>query len=85
MFDLDSVYKALIFAVKAHNGQKMKYPKDADYTGHIFGVALTAINFIENENLDKSLVIKVALLHDVLEDTKVDYAELKEKIGRAHV
>lgn len=81
MFDLDSVYKALLFAVRAHDGQKMKFPSDVDYTGHIFGVALTAINFIANEDVDKSLVIKVALLHDVLEDTNVGYAELEENFG----
>lgn len=81
MFNLDKIYKALFFAVKAHEGQKMKQPSNVDYTAHIFGVALTALNYIEKENVDKSLVVIVALLHDVLEDTSVSYDEIKNVFG----
>lgn len=82
MFDLDSVYRAMIFAVSKHEGQKIKYPVGVDYSAHIYGVTLTALNFIENEDVDKSLVIKVALLHDTLEDTKTTYNEIEENFGK---
>lgn len=81
MFDLEKIYDAIFFAIRAHQGQKMKQPCDVDYSGHFFGVALTALNFIENENIDKDLVLEVALLHDVLEDTEVTFEELKNSFG----
>ena len=81
MIDLERVNRAIFFAVKAHEGQKMKFPSDVDYSAHIFGVALTALNFAENEKVDKNLILMVALLHDVLEDTNVSYEEIKDAFG----
>ena len=82
MFDLESVWDVIIFAVRAHRGQEMKCPVKTDYTAHIFGVALTALDFAESENVDKDLIVKVALLHDTIEDTSVCYDELLGLFGK---
>ena len=82
MYDLKKANKALLFAVRAHAGQKMQYPNDVDYSAHIFGVALTAINFMEDKNLDNDLIVVVALLHDTLEDTSTKYEDLAFEFGK---
>lgn len=81
MWDYEKVNEALFFALKAHKDQKMKYPSHVPYSAHIFGVALTALNFMQNENVDQTLVLLFALLHDTLEDTAVEYDELEQKFG----
>lgn len=81
MWNYEKVNEALFFAMKAHENQKMKYPSDVPYSAHIFGVALTALNYIQDENVDQTLVLLIALLHDTLEDTAVKYDDLKEKFG----
>lgn len=82
--DIDKYNKALFFAQKAHQNQKMKYPSDAPYILHCVGVASTALVASENDsthNLDRNLIAQVALLHDTLEDTSTCFGELKKEFG----
>lgn len=81
MWNNEKVNDALLFAINAHKNQEMYFPEGTPYSAHIIGVALTALNFAENEKVDKELVIKVALLHDTIEDTGVTFEELKNKFG----
>lgn len=81
MWDNEKVNEALFFAINAHKKQEMYHPDGMPYSAHIVGVALTALNFAENENVDKELILKVALLHDTIEDTGTTFEELKTKFG----
>lgn len=67
--------KALIFAAKAHDGQ---YRKGADipYFAHPVALAMILLDL----NCDDELII-AALLHDVVEDTKVTLADIKTTFG----
>lgn len=80
MWNNEKINEVLFFAIKAHQNQKMKYPADMPYSAHIVGVALTALNYAEND-VDKEFMLQVALLHDTLEDTDVTFEELKDKFG----
>ncbi len=82
MMNLEKFYDTLLFAIRAHQGQKMKYPCDVDYSAHIFGVALTAFEFAKDENVNFDLVVSVALLHDTIEDTSVTYQDIENQFGK---
>ena len=65
-------YKQILnFATKAHKGQKRKYTND-DYINHPIAVA----KIVKSIGGSDAQVL-AAILHDVIEDTKVDRAELK--------
>jgi len=81
MWDDSIINKTLFFAINAHGNQKMKYPENMPYCDHLFGVLLTAINHVDDKNLNWTLLAQTALLHDTLEDTKVKYNDLKEEFG----
>ena len=59
------------FAVDAHKGQKRKYSNKA-YITHPIEVAIRIEDKFHN-----NAMIAAALLHDVLEDTKVTHSELR--------
>jgi (p)ppGpp synthase/HD superfamily hydrolase len=61
----------LDFAEAAHRGQKRKYTGE-DYIEHPIAVAKRIKNDYGNQNM-----VCAALLHDVLEDTDVDHAQLR--------
>lgn len=82
MINLEKSYETLNFAVRAHQGQKIKFPSDVDYSAHIFGVALTAFEFAKDENVNMDLVVSVALLHDTIEDTSVTYQDIENQFGK---
>ena len=63
--------KVLKFAVEAHKGQKRKYT-DEDYISH----PITVANLVDDYGGDGYMMF-AALLHDVLEDTKVTHEELR--------
>lgn len=84
LWDDKMFYEALLFATKAHDGQKMKHPIDVPYAAHIFGVFGNAIKYATNEkNVDWNLLACAALLHDTIEDTAVTYEQICEKFGKA--
>ncbi len=67
---------ALIFAARAHDGQKRK-STDVPYIVHPVGVMLVLVECGETD----SELLAAALLHDTVEDTGVTLAELREKFG----
>ena len=62
----------LEFADQAHRGQKRKYTGE-EYIQHPIAVALE----VRKQFPDDSSMVCAALLHDVLEDTDVDHAQLR--------
>jgi len=72
--DRSLIRKAYEFAKKAHAGQQ-RLSGDS-YLTHLVGVA----DILAELNMD-SVTIAAGLLHDILEDTKVTYEELKTEFG----
>jgi len=71
----DIINEAIIFAVKAHSGTFRK-GKKTPYILHPLEAALIVSTITDDSN-----VIAAAILHDVLEDTDINYETLKEKFG----
>ena len=78
--DLEEV---LMFASIAHEGQKMFEPK-VSYVTHIVGVASNVLEAYENgsKDFDLDYALKLALLHDTIEDTNVTYKDIEDKFGK---
>lgn len=74
------VEKARIFATAAHAavGQKRKYTGE-DYIVHPIEVCAYLFEHLGNDATDEMLA--AALLHDVVEDTKVSLAQINEHFG----
>ncbi len=72
--DRPLIQKAYEFAKKAHEGQQ-RLSGDA-YLTHLVGVA----DILAELHMD-SVTIAAGLLHDILEDTKVTYDQLKAEFG----
>ena len=69
------VKKAYDFAVQSHSGQKRE--DDSPYVSHVIEVAAVLAKW----EADRDTII-AALLHDVIEDTKVQKRDILEKFGR---
>jgi GTP pyrophosphokinase len=72
--DRGLVRRAFEFAAKAHDGQQRR--SGEEFINHPFGVAKICAEL----RLDEQ-TISAALLHDVVEDTGVSIAELREEFG----
>ena len=72
VFEDIGLERVLQFATNAHQGQKRKY-SDEDYISHPIEVA-KMVNYRSDNNIEMTAA---ALLHDVLEDTKVTHSELR--------
>ena len=72
--DRDLIRRAFEFAATAHDGQQRR--SGEDFINHPFGVAKVCAEL----RLDEQTVA-AALLHDVVEDTGVSVAELREEFG----
>ena len=70
----DAIHSAFLFASKAHEGQKRA--SGEPYIIHPVAVAETLCSY----NADPTTII-AALLHDVIEDTKYSYEDIKENFG----
>ena len=82
MFSQENYIEVLNFAAIAHGEQKT--PKGLPYLAHITCVAMEVINACEKSNLDEekaNIAVSCALLHDVIEDANITYAELYTKFG----
>lgn len=71
----DIVTQALIFATKAHGAQVRKYTGEP-YITHTIEVMMIVRNHGGSDAMQAA-----ALLHDVLEDTPVNYATLYQEFG----
>ena len=75
-YEKSIVDQAIIFASKAHFGQKRK-GKEVPYIVH----PLEAMAIVASVTSDPEL-IAAAVLHDVIEDTKYTYEDLQAKFGK---
>ena len=75
-YEKSIVDQAIIFASKAHFGQKRK-GKEVPYIVH----PLEAMAIVASVTSDPEL-IAAAALHDVIEDTKYTYEDLQAKFGK---
>jgi (p)ppGpp synthase/HD superfamily hydrolase len=72
----DNYIKALRFAATAHGDQKVS-DKDIPYIFHIHLVAMEITAALPYEvGIDEDLALQCALLHDVIEDTHVEYSDI---------
>lgn len=79
----DLVQAALFFAAQAHNGQ-VRPGSTWPYLVHLCDVALeVATTLMIEPGHDTTLALCCALLHDVLEDTDTDEAQLSQLFGSA--
>lgn len=74
--DMTLTEKAIEFAVKAHAGAKRKGKKDRPYILHPLEAMLIVSNITNDEE-----VIAAAVLHDTIEDAKVEKEELAIQFG----
>jgi len=71
------VHKAIKKAALWHDGHVRKGDRQTPYIGHLFSVASILAEYTDNEN-----IIIAGLLHDVLEDMSLSYAEdIKDLFG----
>jgi guanosine-3',5'-bis(diphosphate) 3'-pyrophosphohydrolase len=68
---------ALSFAARAHQGQKRK-DGQTPYVAHAFRVCLIVRHVF---GIDDRRALMAAALHDVIEDTTIDFDELAETFG----
>jgi (p)ppGpp synthase/HD superfamily hydrolase len=69
------------FAAEVHTGQKLP-GSDLPYLTHVGWVVGEILISIQHETIsDPILAMQCAILHDVLEDTSIEYKELSEKFG----
>jgi len=76
------IEKALKYAVLAHNKQVRKVTKESYVTHPIF-VSILVKYFLNKQSIfkNKTDLIIVAILHDVLEDTNATYQNLAKNFG----
>jgi (p)ppGpp synthase/HD superfamily hydrolase len=70
------IFKAIEFAAKAHSGQYRKGTR-IPYITHLLNVAKTLIQLECPES-----VIVAGILHDALEDTRVNQDDIRDAFGR---
>jgi GTP pyrophosphokinase len=73
--DITLLQKAYVFSARAHKGQSRR--SGEPYLSH----PLEVTNFLADMNLDQT-TLAAGLLHDVLEDTEVSAAEIREVFGK---
>ncbi|MEI7772357.1 MAG: HD domain-containing protein [Chloroflexales bacterium] len=83
MWSQDRYLAAYHFAARAHRGQI--YPgTDLPYIMHLAFVSMEVIAALrDGPGRDGDLAVQCALLHDVVEDTRVGYAEIAAAFGAA--
>ena len=75
---LPIILSALAFAAEKHRDQRRKNAEASPYINHPIALA----NMLANEgNVDDSVVICAALLHDTIEDTETTPEELRAAFG----
>ena len=83
MKSIDLYRDALDFAYQAHHGQKMP-ASELPYFLHISEVmteTLMAFQETKEKNLNQTLAVLVAILHDTIEDTDTKLEEIEKKYG----
>lgn len=82
-FDQDKYLKALDFAALHHDGQSV-LGTGFPYLNHLFGVSMEVMACIASgDGIDDcDLAVICAVLHDTIEDTKVDYSMIEKEFGK---
>ena len=77
--DLEDI---ILFASLAHKNQKMVEP-EVPYFTHVIGVASNVLEAYYNGKhpFDLDYALKLAILHDIIEDTEICYQNLENKYG----
>ena len=75
--------EAIKFATAKHLEQNQNVPgTNLPYVVHLSNVAMEImIASVNSDNFNLALAVQVALLHDTIEDTLTDFAELESKFG----
>ncbi len=81
MIDPERYVAALRFAAERHNGQRM-IGSELPYLLHVAAVAAELIAALVPGD-DADLAVSCALLHDTIEDTATDHAEVAARFGLA--
>jgi guanosine-3',5'-bis(diphosphate) 3'-pyrophosphohydrolase len=78
MSDIAGIVAAAAFAAQRHSAQRRKDVEASPYINHPLALAhvLASVGGVTDPT-----VLKAALLHDTLEDTKTTYAELIDQFG----
>ena len=89
MHHTDLYRKALEFACKAHNNQKMPSTSASEtelpYFLHITEVMTEIVVAFQNtkdENINTTLGVLVAILHDTVEDTAISLSDIETEFGK---
>lgn len=79
---INNLEDVIMFASLAHEGQKM-YEPNVSYLTHVVGVASNVLEAYHNgkEKFNLDYALKVAILHDTLEDTNTTYQDIYSKFG----
>lgn len=72
------ITKALLFARKAHEGQKRKITGE-DYINHPIRVAEIYTQVKESKHIDQ--ICAAILIHDVVEDCEITIEEIEREFG----
>lgn len=80
---LENLEDVILFASLAHKEQKMMDP-EVPYLTHLISVAANVLEAYYNgeEKFDLDYALKLAILHDTIEDTAVTYEELEHRYGK---
>jgi guanosine-3',5'-bis(diphosphate) 3'-pyrophosphohydrolase len=71
---LNSLYEAIAFAARAHQGQLRKDGR-TPYVSHVFRVCMVVRDLF---GISDPKVLMAAVLHDTVEDTTTDFDDLRE-------
>ena len=82
LWNKEKVYETVMYAMEVHKNLSMKGNDKIPFSAHFVNVMLNAINFIEGENVDRTLIIQLALLHDSIEDAGLKYEDIESKFGK---
>jgi (p)ppGpp synthase/HD superfamily hydrolase len=81
IWDQDKYLAAWNFVSRIHSGQTIP-GSDIPYINHLGLVTMEAIAAIAHEKVNKpNLLILCALLHDSVEDTTIEYQDIKDQFG----
>lgn len=74
------IKEAITWATEAHKGQKRRITNEP-YINHPIRVHEIIKKVMGNKGKENKDILIAALLHDVLEDTEIQYQELSNKFG----
>ena len=73
---MNLIQKAILTAMKAHEGQVRKGDGQTPYILHPLEAGIILSNYTTNEDL-----VSIAILHDVIEDGNINYEEIKDSFS----